>query len=88
MHVDDGYGHSVDTAPSQAADYARPGQIRPNNDANLAENMVWNTAFLGLTQESGPNGSTALLTYDSYGRTQVVGSIHAYGSTTRFLHRP
>lgn len=31
--------------------------------------------FLGLTQESGPNGSTASLTYDSYGQTQTTDAL-------------
>jgi YD repeat-containing protein len=88
VHVDDGYGHSVDTTPSQAADYARPGQIRPNNDGNLAETMTWNTAFLGLTQESGPNGAVAALTYDSYARTQSVTSADGAVTTYSYANAP
>ncbi|MBL8233762.1 MAG: hypothetical protein JNL98_35015, partial [Bryobacterales bacterium] len=68
VSADDGYGHSVSVTPSQAADYARPGQIRPNNNANLAETLTWSTAFFGLTQDSAPNGATSSIAYDSAAR--------------------
>jgi YD repeat-containing protein len=80
----DDYGHSVDTTPSQSANYARPGQVRPNNDANLAENYTWNTAFLGLTQESGPNGATGTVSYDAYARPQSTTS--ADGAVTNYTY--
>jgi YD repeat-containing protein len=80
----DDYGHSVDTTPSQSANYARPGQVRPNNDANLAQNYTWNTAFLGLTQESGPNGTTGTVSYDAYARPQSTTS--ADGAVTNYTY--
>jgi len=82
--VNDGYGHSTDITPSESANYARPAAVTANNNSAFAENYTWNTAFLGLTQETGPNGTSASVSYDSYARVQQTTSPD--GAVTNFTY--
>ncbi|MFN7921463.1 MAG: RHS repeat-associated core domain-containing protein [Bryobacteraceae bacterium] len=50
-----------------------PGTIVPNGNTLLQETLTYNN-FLGLTQDSAPNGATASASFDAYARPQSTTS--------------
>ena len=76
-------GTSVQVAPDSTKNYAVPYQVTPNGNSSLTSTMSWNS-FLGLTQETGPNGATSTFGYDTWGRNTGVSSPHGSSTTTTF----
>ncbi len=60
--------------------YAVPASMTTNS---LSQTMQW-SGFLGLTQETGPNGDTLSTLYDSYARPQQTTS--ATGVVTNYTY--
>jgi hypothetical protein len=77
----------VENTNSQASDYTRPAAVTPNGDTTLSASMTWN-GFLGLTQETGPNGDTATVTYDSNARPTTTTSPHGAVTTYTYTNSP
>ena len=81
--TDDGNGHTLEITPDASKDYAVPAVITPFNSATLATSMTWNS-FLGLTQETGPNGASSAATYDGNARPQTSTSPHGASTTYEY----
>jgi len=79
----DALGRFVETTNSQATDYTRPSAISPNGDTSLQSSMTWSTA-LRLMQETGPNGETKNVVYDSNARPTSTTSPH--GAVTNYTY--
>lgn len=69
---------------NQATRYARPVVVTPNSNSSLSESFSWNTAFLGMTQDSAPNGAVESTSYDSYAR--VLQTTAATGAVTDYVY--
>ncbi len=68
------------TAAGVTKNYAVPASMTTNS---LSQTMQW-SGFLGLTQETGPNGDTLSTLYDSYARPQQTTS--ATGVVTNYTY--
>ena len=81
VETNDGEGHTTTVSLDSSKDYAAPSAITPYGSSALATDMRWNS-FLGLTQETGPNGATLSVGYDGGARPQQTTS--PYGATTTY----
>jgi hypothetical protein len=58
---------------TSATNYVAPTALTPNATAAMGETLQY-SSFLGVTQETGPNGATATVSYDTIARpAQTVG---------------
>jgi len=87
QQVSNGYGQTLDVTSSSANDYAVPSAVKPNGNTSLQQSFTWN-GFLGLTQESGPNGATAATTYDSNARPSTETSPDGAVTTYVYTNSP
>ena len=64
--------------------YMAPAAVMPQNNPNLQTTMSW-TSFIGLSNETGPNGDQISVGCDSMARLSSTTSPHGatttYGST-------
>jgi len=71
-------GVQVSADVNASTNYTAPSAL---TTGGLTETMQWNS-FLGLTQETGPNGDTTALLYDAYSRltqtTRPQGAVTTY----------
>ncbi|HZU29040.1 MAG TPA: RHS repeat-associated core domain-containing protein [Bryobacteraceae bacterium] len=81
----DNNGHTVAVAPSM--NNAVPGVVTPNSNSALATSYSY-SSFLGTTQITGPNSSTASTTYDSYARPQTTTSTDGAQTTYTYTNSP
>jgi RHS repeat-associated protein len=63
--------------------YMTSAAVTPNSNSNLASSFTW-TTFLGLSQETDPNGSVVTVGYDSAARPKTTTSPD--GATTTYTY--
>src|SRR6185437_1306474 len=73
-------GNVYTTNVNAGTNYAAPSAI---TTGSLTENLSW-SSFLGLTQETGPNGDSAGTLYDIYARPFSTTS--SYGAVTTYSY--
>ena len=81
--ANDGQGHSVAVTPADGTNYAAPGVITPNSEANLAQSYTYNS-FLAVTSTTAPNSSISSTDYDGFGRPYTTTS--PYGAGTYYTY--
>ncbi|MGH9631655.1 MAG: RHS repeat domain-containing protein, partial [Bryobacteraceae bacterium] len=74
--VTDAAGHKITIVPD--SDFAAPSAITVGG---LTTNLAW-TSFLGLSSQTGPNGDTVTIGYDSSARPNFITS--PYGARTNY----
>jgi YD repeat-containing protein len=60
-------GVPANVTPAAGTNYALPGVLTPNGNANLATSISYAGSW-AVTAVTGPNGATGTTTYDLYGR--------------------
>jgi hypothetical protein len=63
--------------------YMAPATVKPQNDTNLQTTMSW-TSFIGLSNETGPNGDQVSMGYDAMARPSSSTSPH--GAVTNYSY--
>ncbi len=69
------------TTDSTSGRYMAPAAVTPNGNSNVASSFTWAT-FLGLSQETAPNGATLTIGYDSAARPSQTTTPD--GATTNY----
>ena len=71
------------TTDSTSGRYMAPAAVTPNGNSNVSSSFTWAT-FLGLSQETAPNGATLTIGYDSAARPSQTTSPD--GATTHYTY--
>ncbi|MGD1097715.1 MAG: hypothetical protein ABSB35_37725 [Bryobacteraceae bacterium] len=73
-------GLTVQVSTASSNNFAAPAQL---TTGSLTTNLSW-SSFLGLTNETGPNGDSASTYYDQYARQSSTTS--PFGATTSYTY--